>query len=776
MIYITCSLTIRFNGNLLETDKSLIDIQDCVNMCVLPNLYFFLFVTATLTDNESQKVDLTHFNVLEHIASGAYGKVYLVQKLVGVDAGKLYAMKVLKKEEMVDIKKIMTERNILVAIRDSPFLATIYYAFQTNERLCLILDYATGGDMSRHLHSHERFTEDMVRFYIGEIILALECLHDLGIIHRDVTLRNILMDKDGHLILTDFGASKAFLPHERNDARTYSFCGTIEYMAPEMIQGDTTGHDIAVDWWSVGVVTYKLLTGSSPFSLNDKNNKQEISKRILTSDPASKPIHLSDTVWDFITRLLIKDPRKRLGGGPGDAKELKHHPFFMDAAPDFTWEALEKKQIKPPIVPLIAHKLKIINFLDEFIKEPITHMTSPIIDDNKIDWHFSNYSYVASSILSTNDKVSKGIFSDKHQPSLSDLYSMRFEESTFFQTYELDQGMPPLGDGSFSICLQCRHRSTWQEYAVKIISKKINSSREENLLRVCQRHANVVKLIEVHHDRLHTYIVMELLTGGELSQRQRPFPELKAKEIMRQLASVMQFLHESGIVHHDLKPENIVFANKREDSPVKIVDFGFAQMKNNCELLATPYCTLPYVASKIIANQGCDESYDMWSLGTILYFMLSRDPFFRANPFHLANRIRNGEIDFDSEAWSHVSAAAVQVLKGLLTVDAKNRFTAKNLRYHSWITGTINETTLLPAAPIVNMNHVDYTVADSLTSSTTVREGFRGWQCQAGSIPMSSIQLRSPIAMVSIANKTFTSSPSVVDFSEEAINEYLIFL
>ncbi|KAL6419629.1 hypothetical protein ACFW04_013714 [Cataglyphis niger] len=318
---------------------------------------------------------MTHFNVLENID---------MQKLVGVDAGKLYAMKVLKKENI----------RILVAIQDSLFLATIYYSFQTNERLCLILDYAACSDMFRHLHFHDRFMEDMIRLYIGKIILVLECLHDL---------KNILMDKDGHLILTDFGASKEFLPHERNDnARTYSFCRTIEYMAPEVIQRGMICHDIAVDWWSVGMLTYKLLTSSSPFSLNGKNNQQEISKRILTSDPPSKPIHLSDTVWDFITRLLIKDPRRRLGGGLGDAKELKDHSFFMNAAPDFIWEALEKKQIKPPIVPLIAHKSETSNFLDEFTKVPVTQITLSIIDDNKIDWHFSISSLDSISVTISN--------------------------------------------------------------------------------------------------------------------------------------------------------------------------------------------------------------------------------------------------------------------------------------------------------------------------------------------------------------------------------------
>lgn len=147
------------------------------------------------------------------------------------------------------------------------------------------------------------------------------------------------------------------------------------------------------------MLTYELLTGVSPFSLDGQNNQQEISKRILRNDPPSKPLHLSDTVWDFITRLLVKDPRRRLGGGPRDAKDLKEHPFFMDAAPDFTWEALENKQIKPPIVPRIEHELDTSNFSDEFTKMPVTE-TPPIIEDNNIDRHFSvsSLNYISATI------------------------------------------------------------------------------------------------------------------------------------------------------------------------------------------------------------------------------------------------------------------------------------------------------------------------------------------------------------------------------------------
>ncbi|XP_036140576.1 ribosomal protein S6 kinase alpha-5 isoform X1 [Monomorium pharaonis] len=761
---------------------------------------------VNLADNGSQKVDMTHFDLLKVLGTGAYGKVFLVRKRTGADAGRLYAMKVLKKASIVQKKKTTehtkSERQILEAIRDSPFLITLYYAFQTDDKLCLILEYVAGGEMFTHLYQHDCFTEDAVRFYIGEIILALERLHDLGVIYRDIKLENILLDKEGHLVLTDFGLSKEFLPHERNgNARTYSFCGTIEYMAPEVVKAGPNGHDIAVDWWSVGVLTFELLTGASPFTVEgEKNNQQEISRRILKNDPPPMPSHLSVNVSDFITRLLVKDPRQRLGGGPRDAKELKEHPFFMDAAPAFTWEGLEKKQIKPPLVPKITHELDTTNFSDEFTKMNVALDSPAVVDVDYADKHFRGYSYVAPSILFTDNVVSRDIFggeegTSSQRPLLSDLLNTCFEESTFFQTYELDQAGPALGDGSFSICRRCRNRKTQQEYAVKIVSRRVDCSREESLLRACQRHANVVKLIDVHHDRLHTYIVMELLSGGELLQRPRPFSERQAKRVMRQLASAVRYMHSCGVVHRDLKPENIVYVHQGENSSVKIVDFGFARMKNSCEPLHTPCFTLPYAAPEVVANQEYDESCDMWSLGTILYFMLSNKPqSFRTDTPNVAMRIKTGELNFDSEDWSHVSPGAKQVMKGLLTIDPSSRLTAASLVYHSWL--TMHDATVPPVTPITDTVHADNVVAASSTS-THEREGFRLRAVDAAKLAQrrkhkrsnsssstsrpssssssspSSVQLlHLPSATASAAN-TSTSSPSVFDFNDEVVNEYL---
>ena len=328
---------------------------------------FLLPVASSAVSDCFDKVGINNFELLKVLGSGAYGKVFLVRKRDGFDKGKLYAMKVLKKASIAQKAKTLehtkTERQVLESIRShsSAFLVNMHYAFQTSNKLHLVLDYVSGGELFTHLYQRDHFKESDVRIYIGEIILALEQLHKLGIIYRDLKLENILLDADGHIVLTDFGLSKVFSPQE-TELRTYSFCGTIEYMAPEVVRGGSTGHNFAVDWWSVGVLTYELLTGASPFTVEGERNTQaDISRRILKSHPPI-PDYMSFTVQDFIRRLLVKDPRKRLGGGPGDAMELKRHLFFKD----LNWHALANKQIPAPFIPKISGELDVSNFAEEF--------------------------------------------------------------------------------------------------------------------------------------------------------------------------------------------------------------------------------------------------------------------------------------------------------------------------------------------------------------------------------------------------------------------------
>ncbi|XP_022915732.1 ribosomal protein S6 kinase alpha-5-like isoform X2 [Onthophagus taurus] len=640
-----------------------------------------------------EKVGMANFDLLKVLGTGAYGKVFLVRKRGGSDHGRLYAMKVLKKATIVQKKKTTehtkTERQVLEAVRDNPFLVTLHYAFQTDAKLHLILDYVAGGELFTHLYQRDHFTEDEVRIYIGEIILALEHLHKLGIIYRDIKLENILVDESGHIVLTDFGLSKEL---SRNLERAYSFCGTIEYMAPEVVKGGTQGHDIAVDWWSVGVLTYELLTGASPFTVEgEKNTQQEISRRILKTTPPI-PSSLGKEVADFISRLLVRDPRQRLGGGGEDAKELKRHPFFryMD------WKALSRKEIPAPFKPVIRCELDVSNFSEEFTQMQPTD--SPAVVPPNYDKIFKGYSYVAPSVLFTRNVISDELLKPVERPDVtSTLVQCQINDSPFFQQYDIDLNEEILGDGSFSVCRRCVCKKTDKEYAVKIVSRKTDCTQEINLLRACQGHDNIVNLHDVIIDDAHTYLILEFLRGGELLDRIRKkskFTESEASGILRKLVSAVSFMHTHGVVHRDLKPENLLFTSNDENAEIKVVDFGFARLKKEKEPMHTPCFTLHYAAPEVLNGDpsGYDETCDLWSLGVILYTMLcGRAPFHARSRDDSAAavmaRIKGGDFSFSSSAWNGVSEEAKAVVLGLLTVNPMQRLRMIDLRNNSWVQG-----------------------------------------------------------------------------------------
>ncbi|KAJ8706132.1 hypothetical protein PYW07_010909 [Mythimna separata] len=637
--------------------------------------------------NGPAKVDISHFDLLKVLGTGAYGKVFLVRKKVGIDEGKLYAMKVLKKASIVQKLKTAehtrTERQVLEAVRACPFLVTLHYAFQTDSKLHLILDYVAGGELFTHLYQREHFNENEVRIYIAEIILALEQLHKLGIIYRDIKLENILLDAEGHIVLTDFGLSKEFCGGE---SRAYSFCGTIEYMAPEVVRSGSQGHDIAVDWWSVGVLTYELLTGASPFTVEgEKNTQQEITKRIVRCSYPVPP-DVSPEVQDFIRKLLVKDPRRRLGGGEHDAEELKRHPFFQN----LDWDAVARRKIPAPFVPVLTHAADTCNFADEFTRMPPTD--SPAQAPKHHDKLFLGYSYVAPSILFSENVIADQIWMQATGEKNERLKGWVAKDSPFFQKYAVELSSPLLGDGSYSVCRKCIHRQSGKEYAVKIIStQKKDIKQEIELLKACQGCPYIITLHEVFHDSAFTYIVTELAAGGELAaQISGGLDERIARRLLAQLALALRHMHARRVSHRDLKPENILLSTSRlSEAKVKVVDFGFARRTPDCAeerpRMMTPCFSLPYAAPEVVsrarsaAAPGYGPQCDLWSLGVVYYYMLCGkapfQPLSKKEPITaFMDRIRIGNFTMDGPIWENISTESKRIVLGLLAVDPLRRF------------------------------------------------------------------------------------------------------
>ena len=300
----------------------------------------------------SKKISLKDFKILNKLGKGAFGKVLLVHN---EELNKYFAMKILKKKFIEKNKQqlhVKTERKILEII-EHPFVAKLYYAFQNSEKLYLLTEYMPGGEMFYHLHKDIYFSEERTKFYISEIILALIYLHKNNIIYRDLKPENILLDEQGHIKLTDFGLSK--IVNNINKDKTYTICGTPEYVAPEVLLNK--GYNKSADWWSLGIVLYEMLCGETPF----KEARERLDINIYY-----KPIYqnklISDIAFDLIQKLCEINVNLRLGSSENEFEEISKHKFFNG----IDWKKLENKEIKPSFIPIITNMEDVRNFDKQF--------------------------------------------------------------------------------------------------------------------------------------------------------------------------------------------------------------------------------------------------------------------------------------------------------------------------------------------------------------------------------------------------------------------------
>ncbi|KAM3858816.1 protein kinase C theta type isoform 2-T2 [Diretmus argenteus] len=324
------------------------------------------------------KFTVDNFILHKMLGKGSFGKVFLAELK---NTKQFFAVKALKKDVVLmddDVECTMVERRVLSLAWEHPFLTHLYCTFQTKENLFFVMEYLNGGDLMFHIQSCHNFDLPRSKFYAAEIICGLQFLHSKGVVYRDLKLDNVLLDSEGHIKIADFGMCKENM---QEDSRTSTFCGTPDYIAPEILLGQK--YNSSVDWWSFGVLLYEMLIGQSPFHGRDE---EELFQSIRTDNPRY-PRWLPEDARDILVKLFVREPEQRLGV----KGSIRHHSFFNGT----DWHALEQRKVEPPFRPTVKSPSDCSNFDKEFINEKPRLSCADRTLINSVDQTmFRNFSFV----------------------------------------------------------------------------------------------------------------------------------------------------------------------------------------------------------------------------------------------------------------------------------------------------------------------------------------------------------------------------------------------
>ncbi|XP_033375522.1 ribosomal protein S6 kinase alpha-1 [Parus major] len=691
----------------------------------------------------SEKADPSQFELLKVLGQGSFGKVFLVRKITAPDSNHLYAMKVLKKATLKVRDRLRTkiERDILADV-NHPFVVKLHYAFQTEGKLYLILDFLRGGDLFTRLSKEVMFTEEDVKFYLAELALGLDHLHSLGIIYRDLKPEKYVWPagggcqpcsqpslQSGNSFHLAEGLEDALGPDRWEVVVPVQGCCSSELCVPQAeqrsvaasrLQGELchsqpwdpsqAGRDLCdpeprSDMTPLLLFPsqFEMLTGALPFQGKDRKETMTL----ILKAKLGMPQFLSTEAQSLLRALFKRNPANRLGSGPDGAEEIKRHPFYST----IDWNKLYRREIKPPFKPAVGQPDDTFYFDTEFTSR--TPKDSPGVPPSAgAHQLFRGFSFVATGLME-DGKVKAA------QPPLhSVVQQLHGKNVQFSDGYVVKEA---IGVGSYSVCKRCIHKATNMEYAVKVIDKsKRDPSEEIEILLRYGQHPNIITLKDVYDDGKYVYLVTELMRGGELLDkilRQKFFSEREASSVLHMICKTVEYLHSQGVVHRDLKPSNILYVDKSGNpESIRICDFGFAkQLRAENGLLMTPCYTANFVAPEVLKRQGYDEGCDIWSLGVLLYTMLAGcTPFANGpgdTPEEILTRIGGGKFSISGGNWDTISDMAKDLVSKMLHVDPHQRLTAKQVLQHPWITQK-------DSLPQSQLNHQDIQLVKGAMAAT----------------------------------------------------------
>ena len=620
-------------------------------------------LTAGEIKEDTEREFLTDYELFVRLRSGSYGTVYTTRHK---KTNEEFAVKVIDRQKLKTKDDLATFREIsimkdLIEVNNIVKLIDVYV---TPKNFHIVQFYAKGGDVFDRLAKRVSYSEMDARTLSVTLMKTMREMHELKICHRDMKPENLLLKSqhdDSSILLADFGFAK-YVPETGLKTR----CGTPAFVAPEIIVGKA--YNTQADMWSVGCLIFMLIGGYPPF--------QDDTHRGLFRKIRGANFTFHKTYWNnvslqskqLITNLLTVDPDERL-----DA----------DAALQYAWCKERNEHLSSRDLSGSIRELKKFNARRTFRSAVHAVQMAAAFHVEKISDLFKETDLHADEEDEEEEKTSP--------PQVQKLNMSKTKKKKFDELYEVKE---KLQRGSASVVKKCYSKVYHKDFAVKIIER--DTKTDELVLHEVSimnhlHHKNLVGVVDFFEEDDFYYIVMELMEGGDVFDRildLQNYTEKDARDLAKTLLLAVDYMHQNGVAHRDIKPQNLFLDSKSDNSSIKVGDFGFAKRVHTPKSLNLRCGTPSYVAPEILKNQPYDQSCDMWSVGVVLYVLLcGYTPFHEEQQEKMFERIKVADFTFHPEEWDQISDEAKELIKGLICTNPDKRLTAAQALRSKWING-----------------------------------------------------------------------------------------